>query len=146
MFWPIQAGGMNASTTSWSPSASISATARERSMRFSCVRTTPFGTPVVPEVKNIAAVALRGADRGVKARTVVADQREVLAAPEALFRKAAGERSYFFGIVLPGPGLPDAEILLPDSRPRAAHACVVHQQLRERVQRPGVRCHGAPPP
>src|SRR2546422_5392527 len=49
---------MNASTTSWSPSASISATARERSMRFSCVRTTPFGTPVVPEVKNIAAVSL----------------------------------------------------------------------------------------
>jgi len=55
---------------------------------------------------------LRGADRGVKAGTVVADQREVVAALEALFRKAAGERSYFVGIVLPAPGLPDAEILL----------------------------------
>src|SRR6266850_2149710 len=82
----------------------------------------------------------------VKARTVVADQREVLTAAEALFRETAGERSYFVGIVLPGPGLPDAEIFLADSRPRPAHACVVHQQLRERVQRPGVRCHGAPPP
>src|SRR6267142_1038471 len=69
-----------------------------------------------------------------------------VAALEALFRKAAGERSYFVGVPLPAPGLPDAEILLPDSRPRAAHARVVHQQLRERVHRPGVRGHGAPSP
>jgi hypothetical protein len=58
MFWPIQAGGMKASTTSRSPSFSISATALERSISAWWVSTTPLGTPVVPEVKNIAAVSL----------------------------------------------------------------------------------------
>src|SRR5205807_5402373 len=81
------------------------------------------GDRVLVQGNRNAAEDLRGADRGVKARTVVADQREVLAALEALFGKTGGERAHLVGIALPGPGLPDAEILLADSRPRAAHAC-----------------------
>jgi hypothetical protein len=57
MFCPIQAGGRYASTTSASVRPSICAAAWARSIRLWCVRTTPLAAPVVPEVKNIAAVS-----------------------------------------------------------------------------------------
>jgi hypothetical protein len=57
MFWPIHAGGRYASTSSLGLSLSNSAPAWPRSINVPWVCTTPFGLPVVPEVKNIAATS-----------------------------------------------------------------------------------------
>jgi hypothetical protein len=57
MFWPIHAGGRYARTSSRSVSLSKRAPARARSISVSWLWTTPFGVPVVPDVKNIAATS-----------------------------------------------------------------------------------------
>jgi hypothetical protein len=67
----------------------------------------------------------------------------VVAALEALRRKAAGERPHLVGKFLPGPGLPDAQVLLADRGQRAAHQRVVQQQLGKSVVRPDVDAHRA---
>src|SRR6185312_1714318 len=72
---------------------------------------------------------------GVDARPVVADQGEVVAALEALRRKGGREQAHLVGELPPGPGLPDAAILLADRGARAALQRVAHEQLGKRVQR-----------
>jgi len=89
---------------------------------------------VLVERHRDAAQALRSAHRGIDARPVVADQGQVVAALEALRGQAAGERAHFVGEARPAPGLPDTQILLANRRPPGAHARVVHQQLRKRIQ------------
>src|SRR6185436_2765504 len=53
----------------------------------------------------------------------------------------AGKRQHLVRELAPGPGLPDAEILLPNRGARATHARVVQQQLRECVQPSDVLSH-----
>jgi hypothetical protein len=77
------------------------------------------------------AQRLRGDHRPVQPGTVVADDREVHAAPETLRRQPAGERAHFVGDLRPAPGLPDAEILLAGRRRVAALERVFLQQARE---------------
>ncbi len=81
-----------------------------------------------------AAQHLRSDHRPVQARTIVADDREVHAAEEALRRKTAGERAHVGGDRGPRPRLPDTEVLLARRRAVAAHARMLEQQPRERVQ------------
>ena len=90
---------------------------------------------VLVERHRDPAKALRRAHRGVDARAVVADDREMVAALEILRRQSAGERAHFIGEAMPAPGLPDAEVLLADRRMHRTRARVVHQQLRKRVAR-----------
>jgi hypothetical protein len=84
---------------------------------------------------------LRGADAGVDARPVVADQSDVLAAPQSLHGEGRGERAHFVGEPAPAPGLPDAEIFFPDRGPLAALLGVAHEELRKSVQRAASRPH-----
>ena len=88
-----------------------------------------------------AAQALHGGHRPVQPRPVVADDREVVAALEALRGQAAGERADLVGHLPPGPGLPDAEILLAHGGMLAAHRCVVQHETRKRRQCRGIDRH-----
>ena len=81
-----------------------------------------------------AAQRLRRGHRPVQARPVVADDREMHAAPEALRGQPAGERAHFRRDLAPGPGLPDAEILFARGRVAAAHVGVVQQETGKRIQ------------
>ncbi len=81
-----------------------------------------------------AAERLRGDHRPVEPRPVVADDREMHAAPESLGREAAGKRADFGGDLAPRPRLPDAEVLLAGGRMIRAHAGVVQQEPRKRVR------------
>jgi hypothetical protein len=67
----------------------------------------------------------------------------VVAALEAPVGERAGERAHLLGELVPGPGLPDAQVLLADRGQRAARLCVVHQELGKRVERPDVDAHRA---
>ena len=81
-----------------------------------------------------AAERLRRDHRPVETRPVVADDREMHAALEALRGEAAGERAHLGGDLAPRPRLPDAEVLLARRRMVRAHAGVVQQQPRKRVR------------
>ena len=81
-----------------------------------------------------ASQALRRRHGPVQARTIVADDGEILAALETEFRQPAGERAHFNRHLGPGPGLPDAEILLADCGPVAANSGVMQQQPRKGIQ------------
>ncbi len=80
-----------------------------------------------------AAQRLRRRDRPIETRAIVADDRQVHPALEALRCKPASERAHLLGDLAPGPGLPDAEILLPHGRSLAAHVCVVQQAPRKAI-------------
>ena len=81
-----------------------------------------------------AAQRLRRQHRPVEPRPVVADDREVHAALEALRGEAAGERAHLVRDLAPRPGLPDAEVLLAAGRMRGAHLRVVQQKTRKRIR------------
>ena len=107
-----------------------------------------LGHRVLVERHRDAAQRLRRGHRPVQARAVVADDREVHPALEAERGQPAGERAHLLGDLRPGPGLPDAEVLLARGRVVAAHLRVVQQQAREHIQfqRRGRRWHGVLPP
>ena len=80
-------------------------------------------------------------------RPVVADHREAVAALESPCGKAAGENANLARDLSPGPGLPDAQVLLPERRPVGPHFRLVQQQARKGVGlfRHGVLLGRAPP-
>src|SRR5262249_19117423 len=80
-----------------------------------------------------SAERLRGKLRPVKARAIVADDRELVATPES--RRGEAER-YVMNVVvvrLPTVSSPDAAILLADSRRTSKPFGVAPYQLRERT-------------
>jgi len=103
------------------------------------------GHRVLVERHRNGAQALAGRHGGVEARPVVADEREVLATLQAESAERRGDGAHFLRELTPGPRLPDAEVLLANGRTLRAHARVVHEQLRERVQRLDVLFHRDPP-
>ena len=107
---------------------------------------TPFPRPPRPgRAAPARAEALDGAHRRSKAgrlsliRAMCSPRCSRFAAcsPRAGARTSSAKRS-------PGPGLPDAEILLADRGAGAAHGGVVHEQLRETC--PALRPAWAPSP
>jgi hypothetical protein len=78
------------------------------------------------------------ADRPVEARPVVADDGEVVAALESQLREAPRQRPDFLGHLRPGPGLPDAHVLLAHRRPIGPHPGVVQEKSGKCVQRGGI--------
>ena len=71
-----------------------------------------------------AAEALRGELRDIEARAVLADDRQLVAAPEALGGEAEREIAHLLPIAPPAIGLPDAAVLLaqgPGDRASARH-------------------------
>ena len=80
------------------------------------------------------AERLAGADRPIESRPVAADDGELVAALEADFGQADREGANLLEHLLPGPGLPDAEILVAHGRPAADGRGIVNQKLGERVQ------------
>ncbi len=93
------------------------------------------GSRVLVDRHRHAAEALRGGDRPVEPRPVVADDAELVAAPEAQRGEAVGEILHFARALGPTPALPDAEILLAHRRPAAAFFRMVEQQLGDGVGR-----------
>jgi hypothetical protein len=81
-----------------------------------------------------AAQALRRHHREVQPRAVLADDRQVLAAPEALHVQSRGELPDLVGRLRPGPGLPDAQVLLTQRGTAGAQPRVLQQQLRKGVR------------
>ena len=75
-----------------------------------------LGHGVLVQRHRHAAQRLRRGHRPVQARAVVADDGEIHAALEALRRQPAGQRAHLVGDLRPGPGLPDAEVLLARGR------------------------------
>src|SRR2546426_15877 len=73
------------------------------------------------------AQRLRGGDRPIQPRPIVADDREMHAATESLRGEAAGERAHFGGDLCPGPCLPDAEVLFAGRRTSAPFGRMLHQ-------------------
>ncbi len=62
----------------------------------------------------------------------------MVAALEPVLGEAAGQSERFIGEALPGPRLPDAQILLADGRARAPHLRVMQQEFWKRVERGGL--------
>jgi len=77
---------------------------------------------------------LRRHHRPVELGPVGADDGDGLAALEAEAGQAGGQATHDLELLGPGPGLPDAEILLPHGRPRAEHFSVTDQQLRKCIR------------
>ena len=104
------------------------------------------GGSILVERHRDRAEALRGGDARVDARPVRPDQDDMVAALQPTLGEAAGEGERLVGVAPPGPGLPDAEVLLADRGSRAAHLGVVQQEFRKRIERGGLYSHRAPPP
>ena len=89
---------------------------------------------------------LRRHHRPVELRPVGADDRDGVAALEAEAVQPDRIGAHLVEHLRPGPGLPDAEILVPIRRAVAEQAGVADQQLGKRVRlRGGVARHGIPP-
>src|SRR5262249_18353565 len=86
---------------------------------------------ILVERHRDASEHLSGHHRPVQPRAVVSHDRETVAAPETLDRQAAGERADFIERLRPGPGLPDPQILLADSRTIGTDFRLVQHQTRE---------------
>jgi hypothetical protein len=82
-----------------------------------------------------AAERLRGGHRPIEPRPVVADDREVHAAREAVRGEPARERPDLAGDLAPRPGLPDAQRFLAHRGTIAALLRVAQQQPWKRVGR-----------
>ena len=119
------------STCSWSSAIA------KRISAFWIGNTISVGDRVLVERHRDAAEALRRAHRGVDARPVVADQRQVLAALEALpprgRRRARAPRRRSCRQVQVCQ-MPRSFSRIAGRPPRSLR--VVHEQLRKRVQRP----------
>ena len=89
------------------------------------------------------AERLAGAHRPIEARAVRPDHREFVAALEAEFVEADREGGDLLEHLRPGPGLPDAEVLVPDRRPRATHLRVADQELGKGIGLGAAIGHGA---
>ena len=80
------------------------------------------------------AERLPGADRPVEPRPIAADDGELVAARDAELgepdRKGANLLEHF----RPGPGPPDAEVLVPHRRPRPDGRGIVDQQLGDGIE------------
>ena len=103
------------------------------------------GHRVLVERNRHPAQGLGGAHHHVKVRPIVADDGQVVAAPETEFREAAGERPHAVGDFGPGQGLPDSQVLLAHRRSVRTIPRVIEQQAREGMeatQRPGTCLHG----
>ena len=92
-----------------------------------------FSDCVLVERDGDAPQALGGRHGPVEAGPVVADQGEPISPGEAARRQTAREGADFPRHVLPGPRLPDAEVLLADRGAPAANPRVVQEELRKRV-------------
>ena len=93
-----------------------------------------FGDRILVDRHRHAAQRLRRGDRPIEPRPVVADDRELVAAPEADGRETAGERLDLGGDLGPAPALPDPVILLAVGRPLRPHPRMLEQQFRKRIR------------
>src|SRR5437764_7573417 len=100
-----------------------------------------------------ATEGLRGDLGPVEARAVVADDRELLAAPHAERRQAEREVPHLGAGLRPRPRLPDAAVLLAERGASREVARVAHQEARQRrrslrshVTSPGHRTASSPLP
>ena len=89
---------------------------------------------ILVERHGHAAQGLRSHHGPVQARPVVADHREAVAALESQRSEAAGENADLLRDLGPGPGLPDAEVLLAERRPGRPYPGLVQQQARKGVR------------
>ena len=101
------------------------------------------GDRILVDRDRNAAQSLRRGDRPIEPRPVVADDRELVAAPETQFRQTAGERLDLSRDLRPAPALPNAVILFAVRRPIRPHARMFEQELWERVQCARPRGSGA---
>ena len=81
-----------------------------------------------------AAKSLGRRHRPVKPGAVIADDGQMVAALEAQFGQSAGQGADFLCLLRPGPGLPDAKILLARGGPLAAHPSVMQQKTWKRIE------------
>ena len=78
----------------------------------------------------------------IKLRSVAADNGYCFTAFDTQAVQAGGIGAHEVEDLAPGPGLPDAEILVPHGRPRPVQMGVPHKQLRKCLSQPGdVRRH-----
>ena len=96
-----------------------------------------FGDRILVDRHRHAAQRLRRGDRPIEPRPVVADNRELVAAPEPAGREPAGERLDLGGDLGPAPALPDPVILFAIGRPARPHPRMLEQQFRKRICRAG---------
>ncbi len=80
------------------------------------------------------AKRLRGHHRPIEPRPVRADHRDVIAALNAEAGEPGRQVAHLRQYLLPGPNLPDAEILVPVSRPARIAPGIADQELGERVR------------
>ena len=86
------------------------------------------GDGVLVDREGDAADRLRGDLGEVEAPAVVADHRELVAAPEPELRKAEGEPADLIRVLRPGHGLPDAVFLLAHRVAAGERAAAVRLQ------------------
>ena len=77
---------------------------------------------------------LAGAHRPIELRPVAADDGELVAPGDPELLQPDRECADLVEDLSPGPGLPDAEILVADGGPRADRLRVVDEELRERIR------------
>ena len=80
------------------------------------------------------AERLSGAHGPVELRPVAADDGELVAPRDPQLLQSDRERADLVEDLRPGPGLPDAEILVTDRGPRADRLRVVDEELWERIR------------
>ena len=78
-----------------------------------------------------AAEALRGELRDIEARAVLPDDRQLVAAPEALGGEPLREIAHLLPIAPPAVSLPDAAVLLAQGRAVGCPLGIAPQQLRQ---------------
>ena len=98
-----------------------------------------FGDRVGIERHRHGAERLAGAHRPIEPRLVAPDDGVVVAALEPQFGEPDREREHLVAHLLPGPGLPDAEVLVPHGRAAAAHGGVADEQLGKGIRVGGRR-------
>jgi len=93
------------------------------------------GDRILVDRHRHAAQRLRRRNRPIEPRPVVADDRELVAAPESVCGQAAGQRLDLGRDLEPAPALPDAVILFAIGRPVRPPPCMFEQQFRKRIRR-----------
>jgi len=90
------------------------------------------GDRVLVQRHGHSAERLRRQHRRVEPRAVLADDDQVLAAPQAGVGQAAGQLAHQLLQLRPGAGLPDPVFLLAQRGGVRAAPCVLEQQARKR--------------